>query len=212
MHARRLFSVLPSFFSIILGFCLLFSGKFYICRCLPHTVVAAGLLDPAQLIGPDQLFEVVDLLPQDLALVRLLHEDAVVLRLEDVLLREDVQILVHSLFGALEGLVGAQGHGAAGIDQRVARDAGLFVVGAAETAVDDHEASAALDGALAVFLLHRHMAVDDMARARQTELCQNAAAGGFVVVPAIIGVLDLRMGGGVCDIQPLEGSHGAAAK
>ena len=50
------------------------------------------------------------------------------------------------------------------------------------------------------------------ARARQTELCQNAAAGGFVVVPAIIGVLDLRMGGGVCDIQPLEGSHGAAAK
>ena len=32
MHARRLFSVLPSFFSIILGFCLLFSGKFYICR------------------------------------------------------------------------------------------------------------------------------------------------------------------------------------
>lgn len=86
------------------------------------------------------------------------------------------------------------------------------MVGAAEPAVDDHQPSPALDGALAVFLLHRHMAVDDMARARQTELCQNAAAGGFVVVPAIIGVLDLRMGGGVCDIQPLEGSHGAAAK
>ena len=56
------------------------------------------------------------------------------------------------------------------------------------------------------------MAVDDMARARQAELCQNAAAGGFVVVPAIIGVLDLRMGGGIGDIQPLKGGHGAAAK
>ena len=173
MHARRLFSVLPSFFSIILGFCLLFSGKFYICHCLPHTVVAAGLLDPAQLIGPDQLFEVVDLLPQDLALVGLLHEDAVVLRLEDVLLGEDVQILVHGLFGALEGLVGAQGHGATGIDQRVARDAGLFVVGAAETAVDDHEASAALDGALALLLLHGDMAVDDVAGAGQTKFRQD---------------------------------------
>ena len=83
------------------------------------------------------------------------------------------------------------------LSQRVSRNAGLFVVGAAEPAVDDHQPSPALDGALAVFLLHRHMAVDDMARARQTELCQNAAAGGFVVVPAIIGVLDLRMGGGV---------------
>ena len=31
------------------------------------------------------------------------------------------------------------------------------------------------------------MAVDDMARARQTELCQNAAAGGFLVVPAVKG-------------------------
>ena len=56
------------------------------------------------------------------------------------------------------------------------------------------------------------MAVDDMARARQAELCQNAAAGGFIVVPAIIGILDLRMGGGVGDIQPLEGGHGAASK
>ena len=86
------------------------------------------------------------------------------------------------------------------------------MVGAAEPAVDDHQPSPALDGALAVFLLHRHMAVDDMARARQAELCQNAAAGGFVVVPAIIGVLDLRMGGGIGDIQPLKGGHGAAAK
>mgnify|MGYP007115059531 FL=1 len=211
MHARRLFSVLPSFFSIILRFCLLFSGKFYICHCLPHTVVAAGLLDPAQLIGPDQLFEVVDLLPQDLALVGLLHEDAVVLRLEDVLLGEDVQILVHSLFGALEGLVGAQGHGAAGIDQRVARDAGLFVVGAAEAAVDDHEASAALDGALALLLLHGDMAVDDVAGAGQAKLRQNAAADGFLIIPCIIGVLYLGVGGSVFDIQPLEGGHGAAA-
>ena len=97
------------------------------------------LLEPAQLIGLDQLFQVIHPLPQHLALIGLLHEDAVVLGLQDVFLREDVDVLIYGFFGAFEGLVGAQGHGAAGVDQRITRDAGLVVVGAAEAAVDDDE-------------------------------------------------------------------------
>ena len=51
-----------------------------------------------------------------------------------------------------------------------------------------------------------------MAAARQAELCQNAAAYGFVIIPCIIGVFHLGVGGAVCDIKPFKGGHGAAAE
>ena len=51
-----------------------------------------------------------------------------------------------------------------------------------------------------------------MAGTRQAELRQNAAADGFVVVPGVIGILHLGMGGAVCHIQPLERGHGTAAE
>src|SRR5699024_1456016 len=140
---------------------------------LPDPVLALCLLDPAQLIGDDQLFQVVDLLPQRLALVHILHQDAAVLLFQHALPRDDVDVLGDGLFGADEGLVGPQGHIPAGIGQGVAGDAGLFVVGAAEPAVNDDQPAAALDGALAVFLLHRHVPVDDVARPRQPELGQD---------------------------------------
>ena len=135
-----------------------------------------------------------------------------VLGLQNVFLGNDIQVFTHRLFGTLKGLVGAQRHGAAGIHQRVARDAGFFVVGTTEPTVDHHQTAAALDGALAVLFPHGDVAVDDVAGTRQAELRQNAAAGGLVVVPGIVGILDLLMGGGVCHIQPLEGGHSAAAE
>ena len=52
----------------------------------PHLILAAGLLDPAQLVGSDQLFQVMDALPQDLPLVGLFDQDPVVFGLKDVLL------------------------------------------------------------------------------------------------------------------------------
>src|SRR5699024_2727403 len=178
----------------------------------PHPVLALGLLDPAQLVGDDQLFQVVDLLPQGLALVHILHQNAAVLLFQHAFPRDDVDVLGDGLFGADEGLVGPQGHIPAGIGQGVAGDAGLFVVGAAEPAVNDDQPAAALDGALAVFLLHRHVPVDDVARPRQPELGQDAPAGGLLVIPGVIGVLDLGVGGLVRHIQPLECGHGAAAE
>ena len=84
------------------------------------------------------------------------------------------------------------------------------MVGAAEPAVDDDQPAAPLDGALAVFLLHRHVPVDDVAVPRQPELGQDAPAGGFLVVPGVVGVLDLGVGGLVGDKEPLKGGHGAA--
>ena len=90
---------------------------------LANLILAAGLLDPAQLVGADQLFEVVHPLPEVFSLIGLLHEDAMILRFQNVLLGDDVDVLIHGLFRADERLMGTQGHGAAGIDQRVARDA-----------------------------------------------------------------------------------------
>ena len=137
---------------------------------LPDLILAAGLLDPAQLVGADQLFEVVHPLPEVFSLIGLLHEDAMILRFQNVLLGDDVDVLIHGLFRADERLMGTQGHGAAGVDQCIARNARLLMIGAAETAVDDHETSPALDGALTVFLLHGDMAVDDVAGAGQAKL------------------------------------------
>ena len=73
-----------------------------------------------------------------------------ILRFQNVLLGDDVDVLVHGLFRADERLMGTQGHGAAGVDQCIARNARLLMIGAAEAAVDDHETSPALDGALTV--------------------------------------------------------------
>ena len=60
---------------------------------LPDAVFAVGLLDPAQLIGFDELFQVMHALPQRLALVGLLHEDAVVLGLQNVFLGNDIDVV-----------------------------------------------------------------------------------------------------------------------
>ena len=51
-----------------------------------------------------------------------------------------------------------------------------------------------------------------MARARQAELGQNTAADGLIIVPCIIGVLHLGVGGTVLHIEPFKGGHGAAAE
>ena len=45
-----------------------------------------------------------------------------------------------------------------------------------------------------------------------TELGQDAAAGGLLVIPCIIGVLDLLVGGGVGNVNALKGGHGATSK
>ena len=81
--------------------------------------------------------------------------------------------------------MGPQGHGAAGVRQRIPCNAGLFMVGAAEPAVNNDQTAPALDGALAALLPHRHMTVDDVAGAGQTEFRQDAAAGGLFIVPCI---------------------------
>ena len=48
------------------------------CCTLPDMVLAAGLGDPAQLVGCHQLFEVVHPLPQHLTLVGVLYKDAMI--------------------------------------------------------------------------------------------------------------------------------------
>ena len=47
-------------------------------------VLAAGLGDPAQLVGCHQLFEVVHPLPQHLTLVGVLYKDAMIFGFQDI--------------------------------------------------------------------------------------------------------------------------------
>ena len=117
-------------------------------RPSPDPVLAFGLLDPTQLVGDDQLFQVVDLFPQDLALVHVLDQDAAVLLLQDVFAGDDIDVFGDGLFGADKGLVGPQGHVPAGIGQGVAGDAGGGLIGPAEAAVDDDDLAPGLHRAL----------------------------------------------------------------
>ena len=53
---------------------------------LPDVVFAPSLSDPAQLVGSHQLLEVVHTLPQHLALVGVLHENAMIFGFQNVFL------------------------------------------------------------------------------------------------------------------------------
>ena len=77
---------------------------------LPDVVFAPSLSDPAQLVGSHQLLEVVHTLPQHLALVGVLHENAMIFGLQNVFLGNDIQIILHRFLSTFKGLMGAQGH------------------------------------------------------------------------------------------------------
>ena len=99
-----------------------------------------------------------------------------------------------------------------GEDQCIARDAGHRLIRAGEAAVDHQQLAAGLDRALALAQLHRHMAVDDEALVRQVKLMQDAQRRRFVVLEAVIGVLDLYVRLLVLDEVALERRHLALAK
>ena len=120
---------------------------------------------------------------------------------------------MNGLLGALKRLVGAQDQPARVVDQRVARNAGALVISTAEAAVNDDEPPAAFDGAFPLDGADRHMAVDDVAACtRKAELPQNALGRVQRGDMPVVGVLDLPVGGGVGNVEPLKGRHGAAAE
>ena len=114
-------------------------------------------------VGFQQIHQIGHLGMKAPALVGLGNLHAVVDLFDDVLITLDVLILVDCVVLAGKGLVGHDPEIAGGENQGIARDAGGGLVGLAEAAVDDDQLAAALDGALTLLGLHRHMAVDNMA-------------------------------------------------
>ena len=125
----------------------------------------------------------------------------------------DVPVFPDGVGPAGKGLVGHQAQAVGVVDERIAGDAGGALVGLAEAAVDHQQLAAALDGALALFGLDGHMAVDDVAvLALQAKLPQQLFTDVGVFVEAVVGVFGLGPGVLVGDEAALEGGHAVAAE
>ena len=94
------------------------------------------------------------------------------------------------------------------IDERVAGNARLLVVGLGETAVDDHQLAVGLYRVLAASGMHGHVAVDDVAVGMaHLEGVENPVHHFFVVSHLEIVALILLVGLGVFKEITLEGGH-----
>ena len=87
----------------------------------------------------EKLLEILYPFTDDDPLVSVPDHDASVFHLDDLRVGVDIHIFLQRFFEALEGLVGLEFHSVGIEDQRVARDAGRFLVCFAEAAVDDVE-------------------------------------------------------------------------
>ena len=100
-----------------------------------------------------------------------------------------------------------------GIDQRIPGDAGGGLIRLAESAVDDDQLPAGLQGALPLLRLHGHVPVDDVAVVPlQAELLEDLVADLGLLIQRIVGVLGLGPGRLVLDEPPLEGGHAVLAE
>ena len=117
------------------------------------------------------------------AVVKLLRYDSGV---------QDVLIVLDGILGTAEWLVGGQSHLMRVVNEGIAGYTCGRLVGTGEAAVDDEEASIALDGTLTVLALDRHMAVDDMAVwTFQTKFFEDLDAAFLRLGDLIIGILIL---------------------
>ena len=94
------------------------------------------------------------------------------------------------------------------VNERIASDTGLRLIGLGEAAVDDEQPAGGLDRAFALFDAHWHMAVDNVPLVRiQAKGGQQLPADLRLVVKGIIGILFLPVGALIRDEIPLKGGH-----
>ena len=104
----------------------------------------------------------VDVLLQLFADVGLIDLDAVVARLHEHGLWDDVLVVPDRVFKPFETLERGDPHAVGVEDEAVAGDAGGLLVGLREAAVDEEELAFSADGRLALGRLDRGVAVDDV--------------------------------------------------
>ena len=125
----------------------------------------------------------------------------------------DIVVVVNGVVLAGERLVGNHPVMPGVVDQGVAGDAGGGLVGFTETAVDDQQLAAALDGAFALADLHGNMAVDDVAVLPfQAEFLQQHIAYSRILIIGVIGVLGFCPGAFVLNEPALQGGHPVTAE
>ena len=166
-------------------------------------------LNQAHAIGGQQLLQVGYLRGQFGTLVGVFHHHALRVELDKERGRLDVQSLFDGFLATLEGFVLHQLEAVRVIDQGVAGDARLRLVGFGKATVYHQQLTAGLDGFLALEGLDGDMAVDDvrMRTRLYAKLLQNAVAGfGFVaqrIIPALGFLAQIR----VAHEVTLEGGH-----
>ena len=126
-------------------------------------VSATFFLEDAVTVSVEELLEVGDLRAEFLTLVGVGNEHAVRGHLNNLGGRFDIGLTDDGITGRGEWLMLNELETAGVVDKGVACDTGLAVVGFREAAVDDHQASAGLDGVFTLGSMNGHVTVDDMA-------------------------------------------------
>ena len=121
----------------------------------------------AVLVGEEEVIEVGDLVLHLAPLVGVADRGVEGLKFDRLGDGFDVVVGAQGFADVGDVLVLQQAQAAGVIDERVAGDARLLVVGLAEAAVDDDGFAAGLDRALALLDLDRDVAIDDVARGRR---------------------------------------------
>ena len=113
-------------------------------------------------VGFKQYLKIRDLLSQIPSYVRIAYQLPFKNTVDDHAVRMDIALPLYRSLRRLKRLMGNQDQPVGIGDQRIARNPRLLLIRTGESPVDDHDLAAALDRALSVLTLDRHMSVDDM--------------------------------------------------
>ena len=185
------------------------SGCGAVCRKSNHYFSADSLL---LFLSEHLLFETLhqeaqpfELFQKFRARIRVADKQPLFARFEHGHFGVDVAALFDRLFNGVKQLVRAQPQPVRIVDERITRDARLFMVRLAEPAVDDDELPLRFDGVFAELCTHGHVPVDDMAvLPLDAEILQHPLAEIPALAVEVVTVVLLLMEGGVVDVQPLE--------
>lgn len=171
-------------------------------------ILAFLLRYEAVAVGIEEFLQGINLHFQFLALVGVGHAQPVLVHFHNLRRALDVRSLVDGVLGRGERLVLYQLEAPRVVDQRVARNARLLVVGLRESAVDHHQFSIGLDGILAAHHMHGDVAVDDVAvGSRHSKLVHNHLGGLFFLAQREVVALFLLVGLLFLEEVAFEGCH-----
>lgn len=179
-------------------------------------MVLGALLDSTVSICIEQLAQVLDLAADLGASIGVAHHAATVRLVKTVGLAFDVHVARECLGNRRKGPVRLEAAAARARDERIAGDARLGMVSAAEAAIDDQQLALGADGLLALGGFNGRVAVDDVAgrlacHGRDAKLAHDIIADRGRLGKRKVRVHRLDPGALIGDIGALKGTHQASA-